>query len=230
MSYGDDIPLTISGGEQPPAGRFPAICTDVQYLGPELQRDGKWVKKMFLWFELGGDLRQADGQPFFVRRKFSTILSEHKNATLLPFLNAWRGRVMSGAERKAFRIISVVNASCILTLAKTVPDASGTTWTNIVGIEPSLVPVSPSGLYVRRQLKARTGDPQPQQGFSQQPYPTQPIPSPVQQPMQQPVQPTQQPMQPVQQPVQPTQQPQMPANGAAAPAPATPFNAANLPF
>jgi hypothetical protein len=188
--YGDDIQLTLSGGEQAPPGRHPAVCVDVQLLGYEQQRDGISVEKMLVWFELNGP-RQADGMPFFIRRKFSTKLSTHKNATLYPFVTAWRGRPFTSAELQAFRIRSVVGQPCILTLAKSVPDTSGNSWTNILGIEPSPNPVQPSGLYVRRQLKAR----QPyQQPYSQQPaqqygqliqQPQQGYPPPYKQPAQQ---------------------------------------------
>jgi hypothetical protein len=127
---------------------------DVQLLGQEPQRDGSLVEKMLIWFELAG-LRQADGMPFFIRRKFSTKLSTHRNATLLPFLTAWRGGPFTPAELQNFRIVSVVGRPCILTLAKTQPDMAGNSWTNIVGIEPNPNSVQPSGLYVRRQPKAR---------------------------------------------------------------------------
>jgi hypothetical protein len=176
--YGDDIQLTLSGGEHPLPGRHPAVCIDVQLLGLEPQRDGSMVEKMQLWFELSGP-RQADGMPFFVKRKFSTKLSTHKNAALIPFLTGWRGRPFTPAELQAFRIISVVGQPCILTLAQSVPDMAGNSWTNIVGIEPSPNPVQPSGRYVRRPPKAR----QPyQQPYSQQP--AQQYGQPVQQPQQ----------------------------------------------
>jgi hypothetical protein len=156
---------------------------------------------MLIWFELAG-LRQTDGMPFFIRRKFSTKLSSHRNATLLPFLTAWRGGPFSPGELLNFRIVSVVGQPCILTLAKTVPDMAGNSWTNIVGIEPSPDPVQVSGLYARRQPKARQpyqavnqygGQPgqqcvqQPPQGYPQ-PAPGYQVPPPQQQYAQQPVQ------------------------------------------
>jgi hypothetical protein len=200
----DDPTLTISGGEQAPPGRHPAVCVDVQLLGHELQRDGNLAEKMLIWFELAG-LRQADGMPFFIRRKFSTKLSTHRNGILLPFLNAWRGGPFAPAELQNFRIVSVVGRPCFLTLVKTQPDMAGNTWTNILGIEPNRNLVQPSGLYVRRQPKARQSYSPVQQYGPPAPGYQVPLPS-----------------QPHQQNPQPAQQPYLPPASYAPPAAAQP--------
>jgi hypothetical protein len=125
------------------------------------------VEKMLLWFELIGP-RQTNGQPFWVRRKFSCKLSSHKNAVLLPFLNSWNGKPLTPEEIKTFHIVNLAGKACYVTIALSTPDTTGTQWANIAGIEPNRDAIEPSGLYSRRPVKARTVQQQPQLPQQQQ--------------------------------------------------------------
>jgi hypothetical protein len=174
----DDIVLSFGDGEQALPGDHAAVCVDLQDLGVEYQRDGRPRHSLALWFELAG-LRQRDGRPFFIRRKFGATLSNHPNAKLLPFLTAWRGRSFTPEELASFRIVNVVGQSCVLRLVKSQPDATGMSWTNIESIMPAREQVRPSGLYVRRQPQTRQPvyqQPSPQQAYQQ---PMQLYPSPA---------------------------------------------------
>jgi hypothetical protein len=206
----DDITLSFGGGEQAPPGDYPAVCVDLQDLGVEYQRDGRSRHTLRLWFELAGH-RQRDGRPFFISRKFGATLSGHPHAKLLPFLVAWRSAPFTPAELQNFRLVNVVNQSCILRLVQSQPDARGMCWTNIDGIMPAREQVRPSGLYSR---------PPPQ---SRQPVYPQQCPQPV----------YQQPMQPAYQPAPgctiPQAYPQQPPTSCVVPAPAQPPNSQTVP-
>lgn len=124
------IIATGNGGdfEQIPAGSFIARCYKMHDIGTQIQKDGKKIHKVWIYFEILSELvrtetedgevikmqeiRMNDGRPFSIQKQYT--LSIHPKSNLGQDINKWRGVAFGKEELEAFDITKLLGAWCRL--------------------------------------------------------------------------------------------------------------------
>lgn len=98
-----------------PAGVHPARCYKIIDLGHQQttwQGKPKIAHKIIIAWELLGDERMADGQPFMIQSRYTLSLGD--NAHLKKALESWRGKPFTIEENLNFDVSKVLGAYCLL--------------------------------------------------------------------------------------------------------------------
>ena len=90
-------------------------------------------RKLLFTFELLGDERMDDGQPFSISRRFTATLGE--KGALRPFLESWRGKKYTPDELKAgLPLEKMLGAYGLINLVEN--EREGRIYSNIASISP----------------------------------------------------------------------------------------------
>jgi len=122
--------------ESAPAGVYAARLFRLIDMGTQTgdyQGKPTIARKLLLSFELLGDDRMQDGNPFVISRRFTASLSS--KAALRAFINQWRGKALTDEEVQAgYDVNKLLGQYGFLNLTETERD--GKTYTNIASISP----------------------------------------------------------------------------------------------
>lgn len=125
--------------EAPPAGMHIARCFALIDLGTQQKTyQGKptgEARKVRAQFELLGEDRTQDGQPFTISK--SWFLSLHEKAALRKDLESWRGRPFTPEEEAGFDVSKLIGAYCLINIVKEA-GADGKEYTKIAAINPPM--------------------------------------------------------------------------------------------
>lgn len=119
-----------SGGgnyEQVPAGTHNAICIGIvdqgTHVSPFKNDKGQEVsnRQIRMWFELPDELN-SEGKPHTISTWVT--LSMHERAKLRAYVDAWRGKPMTDAERKVFDPKTLIGQACSLSVKTNDKDRS----------------------------------------------------------------------------------------------------------
>jgi len=120
--------------EAAPCGVFASRLITLADLGTQkvdFQGEIKRQRKLLMTFELLGDERMTNGEPFKISRRFT--LSLHEKAALRVTLEAWRSRKFTPDEVKAgIPLEKMLGAYALLTLIES--EREGKTYSNIASI------------------------------------------------------------------------------------------------
>jgi hypothetical protein len=142
------------GGERKicPAGNFIARCVSMVHVGTvleEFQGEKKQMNKVRITWELPTELvvfkEEKGEQPFTLSKEFT--LSLHERATLLKFLESWRGKQFTKEEIVKFDVAKLVGIPCMLNVLHKVSKTSGKTFADI-----STVSAMPKGIQAPGQI------------------------------------------------------------------------------
>ena len=120
--------------EQAPAGTFPARCVRIIDLGTQMT-SGQFAKltpQVMLSWQLLGEERMSDGQPFLINQTYTMSLNEKAN--LRKMLQTWRGRPFTDDELKGFDLGKVLGLPCLLTVVHNVSHTNGNTYANVQAV------------------------------------------------------------------------------------------------
>lgn len=169
------------GFEPPPAGVHNGVCVDLIDQGMVMGKFGPKHKVRFV-FEL--EMRNAQGQAYWVNEFFTATISEKSN--LGKFLAMWRGRPIEPNEE--IDIEKCIGIYALLVIDHQTRD--GKTYARISAIQRPVKKFPPSGTYNPQATRQRMMQAQGQQRSIQNPAHQQAGQQPVQwrQPQQQPPQ------------------------------------------
>lgn len=121
------------GGDYTPApvGTFPAVCVQIIDIGTQHSEYYKTSKhKILLGWELCGDERQDNGEPFLIWKRYT--MSLHENATLRAHLQAWRGKAFDETELAGFDVSKILGVPCLVNVAH--QESNGKTYANVEAV------------------------------------------------------------------------------------------------
>lgn len=122
--------------ELPSCGVHFARCFRIVDLGTQTSHfagEAKAQRKMQLTFELLGDEKQKNGEPFLVSRRFTA--SMHEKASLRQFVESWLGRRLTGADfQDGFDVSELLNRHAQLNLVE--KERDGKMYMDIQSVTP----------------------------------------------------------------------------------------------
>lgn len=121
------------------AGTYPAVCCGVIDLGVQrtlFENKEREVNQILLIWEFPDETIEIDGEqkPRWLSRIYTFSVSE--KSRLRQDLKSWRGRDFTEAELKDFDIKNVLNAPCVVGVAKT--EKNGNTYTNVSTVSKAM--------------------------------------------------------------------------------------------
>jgi len=122
--------------ELPSCGVHFARCFRIVDLGTQSSTfagETKAQRKLLLTFELLGEEKQKNGQPFLISRRFTASMNE--KSSLRQFVESWLGRRLTAADfENGFDVGCLLNRHAQLNLVET--DRDGKKYMNIQSVTP----------------------------------------------------------------------------------------------